>query len=402
MKIRRATTSADGTFAIADLMPETYPVVVTAKGFLKREVRIVLTDGGPATDILIERGGSLEGTVRLETGDVPLAAEVVARRAGATLGRTRADERGAWRLDGLPSGALDVIGRAEGFSVLQRADVEADGVRAIDLVLGKGADLVGVVSDADGAALAQHRVHLRAFEKDFDRFATTDASGTFVFRSVVPGTYKARVRGAGDGKRGRVLHEQELVLGDVDQLVEVVVPGALLRGRIESAGAKPAAGAALELVVDGRALARTTSAKDGTFRFAHVPSGPALVVGVGRVRAGRGVASRPRRHGVARAGGHRADVRRSRSRHPARRGQGARGRRAAVGHRPRGAVLREVRTDEQGRYDSGVLPAGDYVVTLPPEIHARLRRAMKLQDDAPRWSLSVPTGEASSQDLEMR
>ncbi len=401
MKIRRATTSADGRFEIADLMPETYPVVVTAKGFLKREVRIVLADGGRPAEILIERGGSLTGTVRLESGEVPLAAEVVARRAGATLGRARADERGAWRLDGLPSGSLDVIGRAEGYSVLRRAEVEADGVRSIDLVLGEGADLGGVVRDADGAALAQHRLHLRAFEKDFDRFVTTDAAGAFLLRFVVPGSYKVRVRGAGNGKRGRVLHEQQVVMTDADQVVDLVVPGASLRGRVERAGAKPVAGAALKLVVGGRVLAQTTSAADGAFHFAHVPAGPASVVvsaatgldaGQRRVRVGAtsldlgvvALAPGGRVRGTLRVAGKAL---------------------AGVVLRlalARGAVLREVRTDEQGRYDAGVLPAADYIVTLPPETFTRLRRAMKLVDDAPRWSITAPAGETSTQDLELR
>jgi protocatechuate 3,4-dioxygenase beta subunit len=127
---RRARTSPDGTFAIADLAPGTDRLFVRANGFAPVSRDVTLEATGGRRPIALDRtelaqGGAVEGTVLDARGD-PIAGARVAQGTVPTylaVGTTPAnvavtDARGRFRLGDLPEGSATLeafapdVGRA--------------------------------------------------------------------------------------------------------------------------------------------------------------------------------------------------------------------------------------------------------------------------------------------------
>lgn len=107
------STDEAGRVELTGLVGEAVEVELSAPGWLAQQVR-VRDDGSGRVELTVELfdGGALEGTVDDDIGDPVSGARVQAMTAsGELLGEAKSDNRGRWRIDGVPAG--DVVVRAD-------------------------------------------------------------------------------------------------------------------------------------------------------------------------------------------------------------------------------------------------------------------------------------------------
>jgi uncharacterized protein (DUF2141 family) len=351
---KTAITDENGRFSVPNLPAGKYSVSATKTGYvtmaagqrraLRSGIPIELGDGRAVTniDLRLPRGGVITGRIRDED-DEPLARATVrvmrfqyqrGERRLVPAGSDQTDDRGEYRVFGLPPGEFvvtAVAGTFERFARTSAGDAlvpEADeplnyaptyypGVTSVaeasrvavgagqeqtgidfSLLLVPTARVRGVVSAPAGGPAVRARVLLIPDEaggalRGPGYRAATDTDLTFTIESVPPGRYVA-VANAGGGREVSPLFAGQSITvsgSDIDGLVLTLTSGATMSGivRFEGVG-RPVdstenAGVGLVPFDQSFGGAGNTSVNaDGTFRLANIPPGRHAL----RVRAPKG------------------------------------------------------------------------------------------------------------------
>jgi len=225
-----AFSGLDGGFKVERVEEGTYEVEVSAPGYARKTIEsFVVGKGAARLDVLLDKGGSIEGTVVDHRGDPLGGIEIVAllhtgaididdespaqeasrvRRYGfaGAMGAAaaRSDAAGRFKLDRLPEGPCLVVARAPGFEPGVVGPVAA-GERA-DVTLLRHAQLSGAVADAEtrlpvtgfGLKLSPARGSRddRSLERD-EKLTLDHASATFLYTELPPEDYLLLVHAAG-------------------------------------------------------------------------------------------------------------------------------------------------------------------------------------------------------------
>jgi hypothetical protein len=279
-------TDASGQFRLPVRGRSAFTVRVEAKGLAGRTLDKVVP--GTPVNVVLEKGGSIEGTVRDgNTGQPVAGARVEARedRPGITLawepgaGRLEAttDERGRFRLEGLARGLHAVAATAHGYGRARKTPVTVGS--KVDLLLFPGTAVRGTVRGPDGRPIAGAVVRLEAALPMVRNVATpevTDAEGQFELAVADPGVYRllAHKKGFAPGVVGVTVERQG------DAVVDVVLDtGARVRGRLVGESGEGVRGQAVVREVDGETsrtldeLLRAEAGPDGRFAIEAVPPG---------------------------------------------------------------------------------------------------------------------------------
>jgi hypothetical protein len=332
---RVAVSRADGGYAFSRLPAGSYTVTATHSGFASaaysehssgRGTAIALADGQALSgiDVLLPPAGVIVGRI-LDEDEKPFAgatidALVPRTEAGqptlATVSTTESDDRGEFRLTGLPAGqyylsafdpAFAHVGDETGR--LRYGATYFPGVASVD-----EATRVAVVPGVEPAALSFALKLLRP-ARISGRLNTperkpllsaavvmthTDVAmsmpaeqasilpdGTFTFRNVPPGRYEIRARGeTAPGGTAHFASFRLLVEGrDISDITMELLPGATISGQLsfEAANGKHPAFAGLRVrapLVDGRSFADALTGEvvsDGTYAIRGVMPGSHLV-----------------------------------------------------------------------------------------------------------------------------
>ena len=262
-----ARTSAKGTFLLQGLpaqrvlltawKPGYYTVRAAQRSGKKVTLDCTSTCTQEAIYFELIRGAVLEGAVLDRQGEPVERAQVSARRIGADasvrrsdLPRDSTDDRGHFRLAGLPAGphSLTVRGRAAGMptetATLLVEPGESEVIDDLAITLGEQSThdvsgrLVGV--SLDKAKRVQ--VRLQAAENARQDFTSnTDSEGGFLLTDVPAGRYLAQavISKRGAGRRQRFLDIVD-IYGDVEGLVLRPGRGGTVEGAVRvAAGALP-------------------------------------------------------------------------------------------------------------------------------------------------------------------
>ena len=154
----RAMTDDDGRFRLGRLGPDRTALLCTRfEGYAPAWIPWRARDANGPLEIVLERGGTLEGRVTEWNGTPVRGADVSSGAGPLAWGqpRTRTDAQGRFRLEGVPPGSPRIWASRPGYAA---ADVsvrlEPGGRLAdVDLTLARGGSVAGVVLDADGAPL---------------------------------------------------------------------------------------------------------------------------------------------------------------------------------------------------------------------------------------------------------
>lgn len=290
-----ALTDADGRYELKDLPADRYIVSAEKAGFLRLAYGqrrpfeparpLEVTDGllVDRVDFLLPRGSVLAGHVVDEMGEP--AARVVVQALGVPsfagqarlvpAGRDETDDRGAYRIFGLPPGqyylaasllrapwtapAADSEERLGYAPTYYPGTANPADAQRIDLGLGQeiGAldfalratrtvRVAGTVLDAEGRPPRGARVVLAPAASTplllvFQKVAVVRPDGSFVVPDVVPGEYVLRVSLRASAERDAEFAALPLSVGseDVTGLVIATAPGARVNGRLLLDGPLP-------------------------------------------------------------------------------------------------------------------------------------------------------------------
>ena len=282
----RAVSDAQGRFVLRDLPAVRLDIHARSTGFAPLVVRgVELPPGRRPVDLgtlMLEPGVTIRGSVADPEGQPIAGAEVWRTPAdqGTRLGHvhqdaaadTRTGEDGRFELvDLAPGTRLDLAVDADGFLPARVRGVEAPTAEPVVLLLRPAASVRGRVENADGEPVAGAEVNARlvseAVENFGDMSVVTDDAGRFALADLMPGAVAIEAWAQGYQPSEPEALELE-ARQEIEDVVLVLEPGAVLEGFVSTLDGDPVAGAR---VLVGRAAA--TAGDDGAYRVAGIPPG---------------------------------------------------------------------------------------------------------------------------------
>lgn len=273
--------NADGTFG-GPVPPGTKKVTISARGYVSQTVPVTIEAEKPAeVTIALSRGRRIHGRVTSSDGR-PLSNAQVSLDANGFMGDTGTDESGEYELIAVPTDAVTIVARRDGFQSRQIAIEAGETDRAIDIVMSSGRKAVGRVIDENGAAVEGVEVSAIGTALDSDyQSAQTDAAGNFTIEGLGPGRHQFRASKARVGATtvndvdiaaGPILItlRSAAATGTIRGVVKGYADGAWMMGMVTASPAR-----VTDTGFDKYANARI--GRDGTFRIDDAPSGEVRV-----------------------------------------------------------------------------------------------------------------------------
>jgi len=272
----RASTDETGRAWLSPLSAGRIPVEVRAAGHGPWRGEVEIPVGRAAgLEVALAAGAVVEGIVR-DAGGAPLAEALVrhdsAEQLRASLATT--DAQGAYRLEGLPDGALTLVASHEDWgSATSELTLTAGGTSRWDVRMPPRAAITGLVLDDVGQPASGADVF--AYGPAGHARTHADAAGRFTLMPLAPGQayelraeVRARSGGLAIAERTAVPAGAEVELRPATD----DVPSARLRGRVLRADGAPAAGYEVDTApLDGEPGARVPLDDDGTFELGPWP-----------------------------------------------------------------------------------------------------------------------------------
>jgi hypothetical protein len=193
---RNTMTDGDGKFTFAGLDPGDWAITMQSWGSNEglviengdkvpagtRDVSLVATKGMTISGTVTDEGGT-----RLTQGNVSAQAKTGGRSRNA-----RIKEDGTFELTGLAAGASYKLLAQSSARATARVDDVAAGTANVAIVLRKGLEAAGVVTDEDGNPVKQGTIQFRhTDDPDIRAFAQTDDDGKFKVQGLADGAYDA-------------------------------------------------------------------------------------------------------------------------------------------------------------------------------------------------------------------
>ena len=229
-------TTADGTYRVT--VPEgVLLVAVNSADYASQIRRITVGPAGAVANFSVIPGGAIEGVVKDERTDEPVAGASV--RVQRTPGVAYAAERhltagsdGRFRITGLKPGDWQLEAAAPPRHTRERTHVAiavAEQVAAVELRIAVTPVIRGRVIDERGSPAPG--VGLRAVGYRDSGTATADAGGNFVMQGLPSGNYIV----SGESKRYLRTKGTNVWLGDkdIDGIMVVVQRGLIVKGHVE-------------------------------------------------------------------------------------------------------------------------------------------------------------------------
>jgi hypothetical protein len=328
---RVTLTDSKGVFKFEALPAGDYEVAVSRTGFVlpnaaggpARGMQVRLGDGEsrPGVTLALQRAGTIPGRLLDEDGTPLSGADVEALSLRAAEGRqltavasARTDDRGEFRLAGLPSGQYFVVARDPAFNnvgdqsgalryaptyhpgVFSPADAQPVTVAAgqesarieFRLQVVRPASVSGTISTPERRPLLSGAVLLIAKDSPFNVALPAEdveflPDGRFSLRNIPPGRYLIRARAEVDPRQVMWFASFSLnVEGrDVEGVAMALAPGASVAGRLEWAPKPGPSGSAAAIRVrapfaDGSGFGDSLTgqvASNGTFHIRGVMPG---------------------------------------------------------------------------------------------------------------------------------
>ncbi len=147
----RTTSDARGRFVVRHV-PAGMQVGLYASHADFAERSVVVDDSAAAGEVVLQRGGTLTGRLRLPDGAPAPRARVAAQGFGGStcFREVRTDDEGRYEIRSLPAGAYNVWAESDDYTVVALHAVRVDAgatVKGQDLVFVRGGFLVGRVVD---------------------------------------------------------------------------------------------------------------------------------------------------------------------------------------------------------------------------------------------------------------
>ncbi|MCE9635230.1 MAG: carboxypeptidase regulatory-like domain-containing protein [Planctomycetes bacterium] len=270
---RWVQAKSDGTFRITGLRPGQYDV--GAYGSFRATTETGVAAGATGVEIEVEDAWSIGGVVLDEKGLSVEQFEVQTRRAGESdwdWRETTMPGDGEFVITGLEEGAYDIQVESEGLAPAVLTAVAA-GRRDLEVRVGKGLEIGGVVVDASGSPMQGAWISVNAVPRADgttppSRNASTDQNGRFHAVGLLPGTYTVYCNVE---ERARVVRKN--VRAGTDDLKLVMTVGTTVSGSVVDAAGTGVADAEVNLSSEeGEWFANASTDAQGRFELRFVPA----------------------------------------------------------------------------------------------------------------------------------
>lgn len=272
--------SDDGTFAVENVSPATYDVVITAAGFAQGTVASVVVEEGKAAsgiDVQLDRGATITG--RVSSGGQPLASVAVGTddRGPRTARSVSTDANGEYTFDGAPAGEQMLRFTKNGYVPARKSVSATPGKEVrLDVELTRGKELRGRVTDTSGRPIAQARVRANANTREMSGPFTivTDVDGAFKLDGL-SGDTPVGVTATKDGYLSATL--ENIDVNATPALTLTLERGGTILGRVIGI-APEEMGRVNVMATSGRARASARPDSSGSFTLQGVPDGTVNVM----------------------------------------------------------------------------------------------------------------------------
>lgn len=226
---RHTTSDEDGRFAFAVVTPGVYDADAFARGYQVAETRsleVVAGLGMEDLDFVLRRGATLQGRTLDQNGEPLVGVQVIAGRPASF-----SDAEGFYRVEGLPTGTQEVVGRHLRLEPVVREVEIQPGTNTLDLVFAAGYEVSGRVVDGYGEGISGVELVLLGGRRLREHFTRSATDGSFRLPDLTDGVYSLRAHKPGYA----VLETAEAVRVEgagVDGLEVTLEPEGVIRGRI--------------------------------------------------------------------------------------------------------------------------------------------------------------------------
>jgi protocatechuate 3,4-dioxygenase beta subunit len=269
----------DGTFRATPVTPGRVRALIHHPQYVEAMSEVVLVESNKEAhvDVVLQRGGDLEGRVVDSRGRPISGAHVTALATRGSLEHTtRSGSDGSFAFAALPEAVTILVARDEDMTTIAaRVDVLVPdgGKKTIDITLPEPRPPLAVkVTDHRGVGLDAAQVSAVSLDANEALRVTafTDAAG----RAELAGGkgISLRVEVRAPGRASRVM----LTTPETRDLVFELAPAESVSGEVLSRRREPIAGADVTLQSDS-AVRHTRTKSDGTFRIDDLSAGPAHV-----------------------------------------------------------------------------------------------------------------------------
>jgi protocatechuate 3,4-dioxygenase beta subunit len=276
-----AVTGADGSFTLSNLTPGTIRVNMRKEDEFIQEMR---TMTAPARDVVIDlpAGVRVSGRVVDKATRKPVTsfqAGISTSRGGGgmvmvtpPLLQDFTSDDGSFVLENVPSGAVNLVAQAPGYTSARMNLTLEDGkpLSDLELALDTGVRLVGKVTAPDGSALSGASVSVGGFGGPGnvvvlggEKRATTDGNGEYTIESLSPGEESVSVT----HQKYTTTRKSVELKGREVRLDVQLSAGQRVSGVVVTDAGAPVPDAEVEASAAGGSSRRTRADANGAFQF---------------------------------------------------------------------------------------------------------------------------------------
>lgn len=283
---REGKSGEDGKYLLRGLDQGRYLISATAQdnyvvldGQNFRTVAVELGETTDQIDFNVRTGVSLSGIVRNEEGEAVEGIDVHTSNVSEqyrTITRVTTDENGAFEIRGvMPQIQVTLGASGRGYAAPETGpfDTGESGLDGIEIVVGAGGSIAGVVVTPSGKPVPDAIVAVESEESWLDEPVMADADGAFTLANLAAGTYQLHAQemsamdnGLEDKQdvivaRGQAVKGIRLVLGKA--------PESTISGTVTNVEGKPIEGAYINAnTMMGEGHGYAESRADGTYEVA--------------------------------------------------------------------------------------------------------------------------------------
>ena len=281
---RQALSDATGKYTLSGLAPGTYTLVARRTGFNSQQTTVTVTAGATANlDFTLAAntavGGTLQGTLTRGDNRLPVANATVTLQpvTGSTQTVTTGGD-GFYSFTGLVTGSYGLTVGATGFATLTRSGITVrDGqVTTVNFQLNTVQSQVGILTGQvkSAAGVGIQGIDVRLINGlSAGLSATTNSSGFYSIRGIVPGTYNVRFSG---GNFTAATSSAVITAGATTTLNATLTNGAgggSITGTVLDPSGNAIVGARVDITAGPVVGLFDVTSTDGTFDLTGLPDG---------------------------------------------------------------------------------------------------------------------------------